>query len=60
MAKLYQHSLSTGWTFKESNDPDGPWMPVPVIPSVMHQDLMANKKYVRHVHTVMVSAESSD
>lgn len=41
---LSQHVLSKGWSFKDSEGPDA-WMPVPVVPSVVHQDLLANKKY---------------
>jgi beta-mannosidase len=36
--------LSTGWAFKDGEDDNEGWMPVPVVPSVVHQDLMANKK----------------
>lgn len=34
--------LATGWTFRD-RDAEG-WMPVPAVPSVVHQDLMANNK----------------
>jgi beta-mannosidase len=34
--------LATGWTFRD-RDVEG-WMPVPAVPSVVHQDLMANNK----------------
>ncbi|PYH91221.1 beta-mannosidase [Aspergillus ellipticus CBS 707.79] len=45
MAKLAEYSLSTGWSFKDGEDKSpGAWMPVPVVPSVIHQDLQANGK----------------
>lgn len=46
MAAFSQYPLSTGWSFKDSDDqsPEA-WMPVPVVPSVAHQDLQANQKY---------------
>ncbi|KAE8313904.1 beta-mannosidase B [Aspergillus transmontanensis] len=45
MAAFSQYPLSTGWSFKDSDDqsPEA-WMPVPVVPSVAHQDLQANQK----------------
>ena len=42
-------TFSTGWEFKESDDDSETkttWMPVPAVPSVVHQDLQANKRYV--------------
>lgn len=43
--KLSEHCLNTGWSFKERDDgADNAWMPVPRVPSVVQQDLMANKK----------------
>ncbi|PLB51612.1 beta-mannosidase B [Aspergillus steynii IBT 23096] len=45
MAAYSQHSLSTGWSFKDSEDASAEaWLPVPVVPSVVHQDLQANDK----------------
>ncbi|KAJ5579585.1 Glycoside hydrolase family 2 N-terminal [Penicillium hispanicum] len=36
------HSLSTGWTFRDRDGAE--WMPVPAVPSVVQQDLIANNK----------------
>lgn len=36
--------LSSGWTFRDRDAED--WMPVPAVPSVVQQDLIANKKWV--------------
>lgn len=40
-----EQRLSAGWSFKDRDDetPDA-WMPVPVVPSTVQQDLIANKK----------------
>lgn len=47
MAKFFEQTLSEGWSFKQSDDESADaWMPVASIPSVVHQDLEANKKYV--------------
>ncbi|KAJ5290803.1 Beta-mannosidase B [Penicillium angulare] len=40
--QLSRHTLSTGWTFRDREAED--WMPVPTVPSVVQQDLIANKK----------------
>lgn len=47
MAGYAQDILSTGWSFKNSDDqsPEA-WLPVPTVPSVVQQDLQANGKYV--------------
>lgn len=47
MAVYAQHILSTGWSFKDSDDqaPEA-WLPVSTVPSVVQQDLQANSKYV--------------
>lgn len=42
--ELSCHLLSTGWTFRDRDAED--WMPVPLVPSVVQQDLIANKKWV--------------
>ncbi|KAL4924511.1 glycoside hydrolase family 2 protein [Aspergillus undulatus] len=43
--KLFHQSLSTGWEFKDRDDnAPNPWMSVPSVPSVVQQDLIANKK----------------
>ncbi|KAE8151463.1 beta-mannosidase B [Aspergillus avenaceus] len=40
---LSVHTLSTAWSFKDRDDDSAEaWMPVPVVPSVAHQDLQAN------------------
>ncbi|GFF42645.1 probable beta-mannosidase B [Aspergillus udagawae] len=45
MSKLQQFPLSEGWSFRDSEDTsEDAWMPVPVVPSVVHQDLQANNK----------------
>ena len=47
MARFFQQTLSTGWRFKKTdNQGDEAWMPVASVPSVVHQDLEANKKFV--------------
>ena len=47
MAVFAQYTLSTGWYFKDRDDlASDAWMPVPVVPSVVHQDLQANGKCV--------------
>lgn len=35
-------NLSTGWSFRDRDADE--WLPVPAIPSVVQQDLIANKK----------------
>ncbi|KAJ9301171.1 CAZyme family GH2 [Paecilomyces variotii] len=42
MVKIFEETLSTGWYFKQVDDAEQAWMPVPSIPSVVHQDLLAN------------------
>ncbi|RAH77732.1 beta-galactosidase/beta-glucuronidase [Aspergillus japonicus CBS 114.51] len=43
MASFIQHPLTTGWSFKDSNEPaSDAWMSVSSVPSVVHQDLQAN------------------
>ncbi|KAL4892850.1 beta-mannosidase B [Aspergillus ambiguus] len=45
MASFFQQSLATGWSFKDAEDDSTEgWMPVAKVPSVVHQDLLANKK----------------
>lgn len=47
MAAFAQYTLSTGWYFKDRDElASEAWMPVPVVPSVVHQDLQANGKCV--------------
>jgi hypothetical protein len=36
--------LSKGWTFRQSDDKDGEWLPVKRVPSTVHQDLIDNKR----------------
>jgi beta-mannosidase len=46
MAAFTQYPLSTGWSFRDADDQSSnAWLPVPVVPSVVHQDLQANNKY---------------
>ncbi|KAJ6104028.1 Glycoside hydrolase family 2 immunoglobulin-like beta-sandwich [Penicillium sp. IBT 18751x] len=40
--ELFKQSLTTGWTFRDCDAED--WMPVPAVPSVVQQDLIANQK----------------
>lgn len=42
--ELFKQLLSTGWTFRDRDAEE--WMPVPAVPSVVQQDLIANQKYV--------------
>lgn len=44
MSNLVQLPLHEGWSFRDRDDAEG-WMPVPTVPSVVQQDLIANKKY---------------
>ncbi|KAL3250411.1 hypothetical protein ABHI18_011215 [Aspergillus niger] len=45
MAAFAQYTLSTGWYFRDRDEiASEAWMPVPVVPSVVHQDLQANGK----------------
>lgn len=39
---LDRQFLSSGWTFRDRDAQD--WMPVPAVPSVVQQDLIANKQ----------------
>ncbi|KAJ5180934.1 Glycoside hydrolase family 2 immunoglobulin-like beta-sandwich [Penicillium capsulatum] len=39
---LNHYDLSSGWTFRDRDAQE--WMPVPKVPSVVHQDLIANKQ----------------
>ncbi len=43
-----RHDLSHGWQFREANDSssnENPWLPVQSVPTQVHIDLLANKKY---------------
>lgn len=46
MALFSSEALSTGWEFKltEGSPPDS-WLPVAKVPTVVHLDLLDNKKY---------------
>ncbi|KAI0512873.1 family 2 glycosyl hydrolase [Xylaria bambusicola] len=42
-----RHDLSHGWQFRETPGPsssENPWLPVQVVPTQVHMDLLANKK----------------
>ncbi|KAK7525896.1 uncharacterized protein IWZ02DRAFT_474219 [Phyllosticta citriasiana] len=41
---LTKQPLDTGWVFKQSDAPEDDWLPAPLVPSCVHQDLIANKK----------------
>ncbi|KAL4974102.1 glycoside hydrolase superfamily [Aspergillus desertorum] len=45
MVGYTEHTLSEGWSFKDRDDqsPEA-WLSVPIVPSVVHQDLQANGK----------------
>jgi len=38
--------ISSGWTFKQQDWPSEEWLPVSQVPSQIHMDLLANKKYI--------------
>jgi len=43
--KLFSEELTSGWSFKQTDDTSqDAWLPVAHVPSVVHQDLMDNKK----------------
>lgn len=46
---LSRLDLKSGWTFKQRDD-ESPlaWLPVKEVPSQVHLDLLANKKYIDH------------
>lgn len=39
---LDRHILSSGWMFRDRDAQE--WKPVPIVPSVVQQDLIANKQ----------------
>lgn len=46
--------LRTGWEFKRTEDPSpDAWLPVARVPSVVHIDLIDNKKYVHLVFSLL-------
>jgi hypothetical protein len=40
------HELTKGWSFRQT-DSEEEWAPVARVPSNVHLDLLANKRYVR-------------
>ncbi len=38
--------LSKGWSFRRTDENDGDWLSVKVIPSTVHQDLIDNHRCV--------------
>lgn len=45
-ATAQTYDLATGWRFRRTDEGDDAWMPVEKVPSVVHLDLINNKKYV--------------
>jgi hypothetical protein len=43
-SKLSSQILSYGWQFKDKHAGGGEWLPVTKVPTVVHLDLMDNKK----------------
>lgn len=44
-----RHDLSHGWQLREYDgnpSSENPWLPVQHVPTQVHMDLLANKKYV--------------
>lgn len=37
--------LVSGWTFRQHQGPSTEWLPVEKVPTQVHTDLLANKKY---------------
>lgn len=37
--------LNKGWTFRQHQGPSPEWLPVEHVPTQVHKDLLANKKY---------------
>jgi len=54
MSAFTSQDLSTGWEFKMTNSEEA-WLPVSKVPSVVHLDLMDNKKYFLRSHLVFFS-----
>lgn len=50
--EVNRYFLSSGWSFRDRDAED--WMSVPVVPSVVQQDLIANKKWVMILYLQMV------
>jgi beta-mannosidase len=44
MSLFASKELATGWEFKNSEE--DAWLPVAKVPTVIHLDLMHNKKYI--------------
>ncbi|KAF2085380.1 glycoside hydrolase family 2 protein [Saccharata proteae CBS 121410] len=42
--QLVVHELSSAWTFRQTDQPDDPWLPVASVPTNVHLDLLENKK----------------
>ena len=38
--------LSKGWSFRQTDDDNGEWLPVNSVPSTVHQDLIDNNRCV--------------
>lgn len=45
---LSRVALNSGWTFKQQDWSSDDWLPVANVPSQVHMDLLANKKYKDH------------
>ncbi|KAL2853176.1 hypothetical protein BJX68DRAFT_265399 [Aspergillus pseudodeflectus] len=44
MAAAQRTTLETGWSFKRNEEGDDSWAPVACVPTVVHMDLLDNKK----------------
>jgi beta-mannosidase len=53
VAAVQTFDLATGWRFRRTDEGDESWMPVEKVPSVVHLDLINNKKYVTRASHVI-------
>ena len=47
LVSLEAFELSKGWSFRQTDDEHGDWLPVTKVPSTVHQDLIDNNRYVQ-------------
>jgi hypothetical protein len=59
---FYATTLSDGWQFKQTRDTDSKeaWLPVKQVPSTVHQDLIDNGRYVRHIRDCTFFLQKSE
>lgn len=43
--------LTSGWTFRQHQGPSAEWLSVAKVPTQVHIDLLANKKYAHMPYT---------